>query len=72
VLGGVESPIALAFGGQGTKVIVCPLGLPLLADRMEKPVQVTLQFIPLSLTDTDTAMLKSAYPGGTSILKKKE
>ena len=71
MLSGVESPVSLAFGGQGTKVIVCPLGPPLLADRLKKPVEVTLQFIPLSLTDADTDTLKKAY-SGASILKSKK
>jgi hypothetical protein len=71
VLKGVECPIALGFGGQGTKAIVCPLTAPSLADRMPKPVQVTLQFIPLTLSEEDVTTLKNHF-GGTSILKKKD
>jgi hypothetical protein len=49
-------PTLLAFGGQGTKLIVAPMpGGP------GSDMQSVIEFLPLPLTDQDKAALKKAY-----------
>jgi hypothetical protein len=60
---GSDTPVYVDFGALGTKAIICPLGEPYTTLK-----DVTLRFVPLTLSEEDTNVLKKAY-GGTSELK---
>ena len=60
-----DMPVYLDFGAFGAKAIICPLGIPPFSNANE----VILRFVPLTLSEEDTNILKKAH-GETSELKK--
>ena len=67
---GTYAPLFLNFGAQGTKAVIYPLGRPL-GLNFERPAEVVLQFVPLTLNDEDKLALQKAYAGTTELKLKK-